>query len=230
MYVGYVVFLDGNPKKLLQTGRDIPRSVLRVRRSYSASSNVLTIHAGSAFFCFFLFFWPLSNFSGSNENPNTRKREKKKNVFVPKKKRLMRPLFMGAESCEKSESLSTFGRTLWSITLFAHARCGRLWGDESFVHGSGGMRRRVGSKFKRSGHPHARPKNRTRSPSPARSTWHAADNAKRPARPTNQYGTQSGGIQQSACAANRTHARPHGRIYLRSSQTCLEVRRSVRLR
>ena len=42
-----------------------------------------------------------------------------------------------------------------------------------------------GSKFKSSGHPHARPKNR--SPSPARSTWHAAHNAKRPARPTNQY-------------------------------------------
>ena len=33
---------------------------------------------------------------------------------------------------------------------------------------------RVGSKFKSSGYPHARPKNRTRSPSPARSTWHAA--------------------------------------------------------
>ena len=44
-------------------------------------------------------------------------------------------------------------------------------------------------------------KKRIRSPSPARSPWHAANNAKRPARPTNQYGTQSGGIQQSACAA-----------------------------
>ena len=49
---------------------------------------------------------------------------------------------MGAESCEKSESfVATFGRKLWSITLFLHAR---LWGDESFVHGSGGIRRRVG--------------------------------------------------------------------------------------
>ena len=101
MYVGYVVFLDGNPKKLLQTGRDIPRSVLRVRRSYSASSNVLTIHAGSAFFCFFLFFWPLSNFSGSNENPNTRKREKKKNVFVPKKKTIDETAFYGSRKLRK---------------------------------------------------------------------------------------------------------------------------------
>ena len=38
----------------------------------------------------------------------------------------IRPLFMGAESCEKSESfVATFGRKLWSITLFLHAR---LWG------------------------------------------------------------------------------------------------------
>ena len=91
MYVGYVVFLDGNPKKLPQTGRDIPRSVLRVRcSSYSASSNVLTIHAGSAFFLFFVFVFlaKVSNFSGSNENPNTRKKEDKKKVLVPKKKKI----------------------------------------------------------------------------------------------------------------------------------------------
>ena len=32
---------------------------------------------------------------------------------------------MGAESCEKSESfVATFGRKLWSITLFLHARYG----------------------------------------------------------------------------------------------------------
>ena len=112
--------------------------------------------------------------------------------------------------------LATFGPKLWSITLFVLACYGAmkvLWG---FVHGSGGMRRRVWFKIQKfrysSGHPHARPKKRIRSPSPARSPWHAAHNAKRPARPTNQYGTQSGGIQQSACAANRTHARPHGRI------------------
>ena len=48
------------------------------------------------------------------------------------------------------------------------------------VHETDGMRRRLGSKFKSSGHPHARPQNPTRSPSPARSTWHAAHNAKRP--------------------------------------------------
>ena len=39
--------------------------------------------------------------------------------------RFVRPLFMGAESCEKSESfLATFGPKLWSITLFVHARYG----------------------------------------------------------------------------------------------------------
>ena len=34
------------------------------------------------------------------------------------------------------------------------------------MHETDGMRRRLGSKFKSSGHPHARPKNRTRSPLP----------------------------------------------------------------
>ena len=39
----------------------------------------------------------------------------------------IRPLFMGAESCEKSESfLATFGPKLWSITLFVHARYGAM--------------------------------------------------------------------------------------------------------
>ena len=37
----------------------------------------------------------------------------------------LRPLFMGAEGCEKSESfVATFGRKLSSITLFVHARYG----------------------------------------------------------------------------------------------------------
>ena len=40
---------------------------------------------------------------------------------------LLRPLFMGAESCEKSESfVATFGRKLWSKTLFLHARYGAM--------------------------------------------------------------------------------------------------------
>ena len=98
---------------------------------------------------------------------------------------LLRPLFMGAASCEKSESfLATFGPKLWSITLFVHARYGAMKVLCTGLVECGGV---FGSKFKSSGHPHARPKNRTRSPSPARSTWHAAHNAKRPARPTNQY-------------------------------------------
>ena len=34
---------------------------------------------------------------------------------------------MGAESCEKSESfVATFGRKLWSITLFLQARYGAM--------------------------------------------------------------------------------------------------------
>ena len=39
----------------------------------------------------------------------------------------LRPLFMGAESSEKSEIfLATFGPKLWSITLFVHARYGAM--------------------------------------------------------------------------------------------------------
>ena len=118
--------------------------------------------------------------------------------------------FYGSRKLRKSETfLATFGPKLWSIILFVHARYGAMKVLCTGLVECGGV---FGSKFKSSGHPHAKPKNRTHSPSPARSTWHAAHNAKRPARPTNQYGTQSGGIQQSACAANRTHARPHGRI------------------
>ena len=139
----------------------------------------------------------------------------------------VRPVFMGAESCERK---CKFCGNFWSETFVNNTFGARsLWGEESFVHGTGGMQRRVGEKFKSSGHPHARPKNRTLSPSPARSTWHAAHHAKRPARPTNQYGTQSGGIQQSACAAI-SNSRKTSWTHLRSSQTCLEIRRSVRLR
>ena len=56
---------------------------------------------------------------------------------------------MGAESCEKSKSfLATFGPKLWSKTIFVHARYGAM-GHESFVHGSGGMRRRVWFKIQK---------------------------------------------------------------------------------
>ena len=109
-------------------------------------------------------------------------------TLIPPKIRVIfsvfiRPLFMGAESCEKSESfLATFGPKLWSIALFVHARYGAMKVLCTGLVECGGV---FGSKFKSSGQPHARPKNR--SPSPARSTWHAAHNAKRPARPTNQY-------------------------------------------
>ena len=102
---------------------------------------------------------------------------------------------------KESESfVATFGRKLSSITLLVHARYGARRVLCTGLMECGGV---LVQNSKVLGHPHARPKNRTRSPSPARSTWHAAHHAKRPARPTNQYGTQSGGIQQSACAANR---------------------------
>ena len=66
---------------------------------------------------------------------------------------------MGAESCEKSESfVATFGRKLWSITLFVHARYGAMKVLCTGLVECGGV---FGSKFKSSGHPHARPKNRT---------------------------------------------------------------------
>ena len=43
------------------------------------------------------------------------------------KEGFIRPLFMGAESCEKSESfVATFGRKLRSVTLFFHARYGAM--------------------------------------------------------------------------------------------------------
>ena len=50
--------------------------------------------------------------------------------------------FYGSRSCEKSENfVATFGRKLSSKTLFVHARYGAT---KSFVHGTGGMRRRIG--------------------------------------------------------------------------------------
>ena len=55
---------------------------------------------------------------------------------------------MGAESCEKSESFSA--TNFWSETLVNDTFCARsLWGNESFVHGSGGMRRRVWFKIQK---------------------------------------------------------------------------------
>ena len=124
--------------------------------------------------------------------------------------------------------LATFGPKLWSITLFVHARygarkvlctglmeCGGVLVQNSKVQ----VTPTRGQKIE-----HAAPL-----PHAQLGTLHTTQSAQL-VPTTSMYGTQSGGIQQSACAANRTHARPHGRIYLRSSQACLEVRRSVRLR
>ena len=124
-----------------------------------------------------------------------------------------RPLFMGAESCEKSESfLATFGPKLWSITLFVHARYGAMKVLCTGLVECGGV---FGSKFKSSAQvtPTRGQKIEHAAPLPhARlGTLHTTQSAQL-VPPTSMYGTQSGGIQQSACAANRTHARPHGRI------------------
>ena len=67
---------------------------------------------------------------------------------------LVRPLFMGAESCEKSERvLASFGPKLWSITLFVHARYGAMKVLCTGLVECGGV---FGSKFKSSGHAHPR--------------------------------------------------------------------------
>ena len=137
-------------------------------------------------------------------------------VFWSSQERL-RPLFMGAESCEKSEKkLAIFGPKLSSITLFVHARYGAMKVLKVLCTGlveCGGV---FGSKFKSSGHPHARTRGQKIEhaaplPHAQLGTLHTTQSAQL-VPPTSVYGTQSGGIQRSACAANRTHARPHGRI------------------
>ena len=162
------------------------------------------------------------------------------------KRRTVRPLFMGAESCEKSESfLATFGPKLWSITLFVHARYGAMkvlctglveFGGVLVENSKAQCFIRYSQltffnlKKKSSGHPHPRPKNRTRSPSPARPTWHAAHNAKRPARPNNQYVWHSIWRYPTKRLRCQSNSRKTSWTHLRSSQTCWEVRRSVSLR
>ena len=134
--------------------------------------------------------------------------------------------FYGSRKLKKRESFfATFGPQLWSILV--HARYGSMKVLCTGLVDCGGV---FISKFKSSGHPHARPKNRTRSPSPARSTWHAAHNAKRPARPTNQYVWHSICRYPTKRLRCQSNSRKTSWTHLRSSQTCLEVRRSVRLR
>ena len=118
---------------------------------------------------------------------------------------------MGAESCEKSESfVATFGRKLWSITLFVHARYGAMkvlctglveCGGVLVENSKAQVTPTRGQKIK-----HAAPL-----PHAQLGTLQTTQSAQL-VPPTIMYGTQPGGIQQSACAANRTHARPHGRI------------------
>ena len=96
--------------------------------------------------------------------------------------------------------VAIFGRKLSSITLFVHARygarkvlctglmeCGGVLVQNSNVQ----VTPTRGQKIE-----HAAPL-----PHAQLGTLHTTQSAL--ARPTNQYGTQSGGIQQSACAANR---------------------------
>ena len=124
---------------------------------------------------------------------------------------ILRPLFMGAESCEKSESfVATFGRKLWSITLFLHARYGAMkvlctglveFGGVLVQNSKVQVTPTRGQKIE-----HAAPL-----PHAQLGTLHTTQSAQL-VPTTSMHGTQSGGIQQSACAANRTHARHHGRI------------------
>ena len=71
------------------------------------------------------------------------------------------------------------------------------------MHGTDGMRRRLGSKFKSSGHPHARPKNRTRSPLPHAQlgTLHTTQSAQLV--PPTSMALNLEVSNKSACAANR---------------------------
>ena len=105
----------------------------------------------------------------------------------------LRPLFMGAESCEKSESfLATFGPKLWSITPFVHARYGAMKALCTGLVECGGV---FGLKFKSSGHPHARPKIEHAAPLPHAQlgTLHTTQSVQL-VPPTRMYGTLSGGI------------------------------------
>ena len=77
--------LDENPTKLPQTRRDIPRSVVRVRRSYSASTNVITTQSGSAYI--YYFFLVLVDFFGQQWKPKHEKKRRKK-CFCCKKKKI----------------------------------------------------------------------------------------------------------------------------------------------
>ena len=78
MYVGYGTFLIGNPKKNYpKRGVVYHIQFWKLRRSHSASSNVVTIHL-RVHILFLLFLLTLSEFSGCNENPNTRKKNKQK--------------------------------------------------------------------------------------------------------------------------------------------------------
>ena len=134
---------------------------------------------------------------------------------------------MGAESCEKSESfVATFGQKLSSITLFVQARygarivlctglveCGGVLVQNSKVQ----VTPTRGQKIE-----HAAPL-----PHAQLGTLHTTQSAQLV--PPTSMALKSGGIQRSACAAI-SKSRKTSWTHLRSSQTCLEIRRSVRLR
>ena len=137
-----------------------------------------------------------------------------------KKTDLLRPLFMGAESCEKSESfVATFGRKLWSITLFLHARYGAMKVLCTGLVEFGGVlvensKAQVLTadvfqlfiKKLRSPPPEAKKSNTQ----PLSRTLNLAPSSSH--QPICMALNLEVSNKQSACAANRTHARPHGRI------------------
>ena len=134
----------------------------------------------------------------------------------------LRPLFMGAESCEKSQSfVATFGRKLPSTTLFVHARYGAmkvLWNAEACWFKIQKFRSPPREAKKSNTQPLSRTLNLARcTPRKApiashQRVWHSIW----------RYPTKRLCCQSNSPKTSWTH--------LRSSQTCSEVRRSVRLR
>ena len=118
---------------------------------------------------------------------------------------------MGAQSCEKSESfVATFGRKLWPITLFVHARYGAMKVLCTGLVECGGVLVEI---QKLRSPPREDKKSNTQ---PLFRTLNLARCTQRKA-PSSSHQPVCMALNlevsnKSACAANRTHARPHGRI------------------
>ena len=117
---------------------------------------------------------------------------------------------------ESENFVATFGRKLSSITHFVHARHGARKVLCTGLMECGGV---LVQNSKVQVNPTRGQKIEHEAPLPHAQlgTLHTTQSAL--ARPTNQYGTQSGGIQQSACAANRILAVCRV-LFLAAAQVC----------